>query len=212
MTVCTVERRALFLSKIQAPPSPTAVLLPKTPPESPAIFHYSLPSPGLQSPLAVFETLATEDPTRPPRKTWVEQVEFRLPGQLSSKPSLRSAPALSRTQLPSLDQITAHLNSQGNTATQRRETTRLPAFLQSRRTQERAAVAPASAAEARPALPADVGRLRFPVRTPTPPSPELPKAEVAPKGVLPPSPSSPKSKLEITTTVVPLTSSKSPVA
>lgn len=38
-----VERRALFLSKVQAPPSPRATLLPKTPPESPAIFHYSLP-------------------------------------------------------------------------------------------------------------------------------------------------------------------------
>ncbi|KAJ3475450.1 hypothetical protein NLI96_g11832 [Meripilus lineatus] len=68
-----LERRALFLSKVQAPPSPTSTLEPKTPPESPAIFHYSLPSPGLESPLAVFETLVTENPNMPPRRTWVEQ-------------------------------------------------------------------------------------------------------------------------------------------
>lgn len=35
-----IERRALFLSKVLAPPSPTATCTPKTPPESPAIFHY----------------------------------------------------------------------------------------------------------------------------------------------------------------------------
>lgn len=38
-----VVRRALFLSKVLAPPSPTATTLPKTPPESPAIFHYVCP-------------------------------------------------------------------------------------------------------------------------------------------------------------------------
>lgn len=74
----TAERRALFLSKIGAPPSPTAISLPKTPPESPAIFHYSLPSPGLVSPLAHFETLEEEDDEFAPRKVWVEQVDFKL--------------------------------------------------------------------------------------------------------------------------------------
>jgi hypothetical protein len=51
------ERRALFLSKLHAPPSPTATTTPETPPESPLVFHYTLPSPCLTSPLAVFEAV-----------------------------------------------------------------------------------------------------------------------------------------------------------
>ena len=103
-----VERRALFLSKVNAPPSPTATALPKTPPESPAILHYTLPSPGLDSPLALFETLQQTDPTGPVQfpsvKPWVEQVHYRQLNGGGVRP-------------PSLEQITAHLSSHGHPAT-----------------------------------------------------------------------------------------------
>jgi hypothetical protein len=103
-----MERRALFLSKVNAPPSPTATALPKTPPESPAILHYTLPSPGLDSPLALFETLQQTDPTAPVQfpsvKPWVEQVHYRQLKGASLRP-------------PSLEQITAHLSSHGHSTT-----------------------------------------------------------------------------------------------
>jgi len=92
-----VERRALFLSKVQAPPSPTATLTPKTPPESPAIFHYTLPSPGLESPLTVFESL--HDHPNGVSHSWVEQVDFK-----EAQPKVNHG-------LPSLDQISARLIS-----------------------------------------------------------------------------------------------------
>ncbi|KAJ7900058.1 hypothetical protein B0H14DRAFT_2556300 [Mycena olivaceomarginata] len=116
-----VERRALFLSKVLAPPSPTATLTPKTPPDSPAIFNYTLPSPGLVSPLALFESL-NENPAYGPlsyhRKPWVEQVDFRLPTVLGKakaeapkpKPTTHAKPA---KPIPSLDQISARLSSHG---------------------------------------------------------------------------------------------------
>ncbi|PVG03298.1 hypothetical protein CPB86DRAFT_793734 [Serendipita vermifera] len=72
-----IERRNLFLSKIEALPSPTAASLPVTPPESPAIFHFSLPSPGLISPLALFETLDIDRDGKEQRPVRVEQVDFR---------------------------------------------------------------------------------------------------------------------------------------
>jgi hypothetical protein len=97
------ERRALFLSKVLAPPSPTAAVTPKTPPESPSIFHYSLPSPGLVSPIAHYESLHDQDDQNGispfPCKPWVEQVDFRL--------------LKKRRALPSLEQISARLNLQG---------------------------------------------------------------------------------------------------
>jgi hypothetical protein len=216
-----VERRALFLSKIHAPPSPSATLLPKTPPDSPAIFHFSLPSPGLESPLALFETLASGDPTKSAREAWVEQVEFHTPGQRCPKPPLRSAPVPSRKALPSLDQITARLTSQGHLSATRREDSRLPTFLKSNRhaphdaATARVPSSPAMHPKARSALPPGVGRLHFPVRAPRPPSPEpeLPQNEVpSPTPSFPPSPQSPNPRLRITTTVVPRTSSKSPIA
>jgi len=121
-----MERRALFLSKVHAPPSPTATGLPTTPPESPAIFHYSLPSPGLDSPLTVFESLQQNDPSGPVQhpsvQPWVEQVQYRQPKSASAR-------------LPSLEQITARLNSHGHSATARDEYHRppipLPTFLRS---------------------------------------------------------------------------------
>lgn len=51
--------------------------MPKTPPDSPAEFHYSLPSPGLASPLALFGALAADDSARAKRVVRVERVDFR---------------------------------------------------------------------------------------------------------------------------------------
>src|SRR6266702_185144 len=102
-----VERRALFLSKVSAPPSPTATGRRKGPPESPSIFHYSLPSPGLISPLALFESLQQSETIGsiqfPSVQPWVEQVDYRR---------LKGA----NSRAPSLEQITAHLSSQGHSA------------------------------------------------------------------------------------------------
>lgn len=195
----------MFLSKIQAPPSPGATLLPKTPPESPSIFHYSLPSPGLRSPLTAFD----DEEFNTPRDAWVEQVEFRLPGQEFTKPPLRSASQCTAVRLPSLDQITAHLSLQGNTApdvdSKVNRGARLPAFLRVTST----TTAPDNKAKARRALPGTVGRLHFPVRSAAPPTEEEPLEIHSPSPRLPPSPCSPK--LQIKTTVVPRTSTFSPV-
>jgi len=84
------ERRARFLAKIGAPPSPDAVFLPPTPPDSPALFHFTLPSPGMTSPLPLFQSLkSVEDPTMVNYR--LEQVNFR-------------------TQMPSLEEISSRLN------------------------------------------------------------------------------------------------------
>jgi hypothetical protein len=115
-----IERRALFLSKVAAPPSPSATLMPKTPPESPAIFHYSMPSPGLESPLAIYDYV--DSPESAMITPWIEQVDFRR--ESDKKPRSRG--------LPSLGQIQSHLASHGH-ANIRMETARsrpgLPAFL-----------------------------------------------------------------------------------
>ena len=92
-----VERRALFLSRITAPPSPTSAETAVTPPETPAIFHFSLPSPGLASPLELFETVTS-------RESWIEQVDYKKPQRT---PARENFPG----RLPSLDQITARLRS-----------------------------------------------------------------------------------------------------
>jgi hypothetical protein len=121
-----VERRALFLSKVNAPPSPTATALPKTPPDSPAILHYTLPSPGLDSPLALFESLQHTESTGPVQypsvEPWVEKVHYRQLNGASLRP-------------PSLEQITAHLSSHGHSASAKDEYHRppipLPTFLRS---------------------------------------------------------------------------------
>lgn len=117
------QRRALFLSKVLAPPLPEATALPKTPPESPSVFHYSLPSPGLDSPLTLFESLSN-DPAAP--DPWVEQVHFRL----LEKPSKDDR----RSSLPSLAEITARLNPRATIERSQSPSRRLPSFLQSRRT------------------------------------------------------------------------------
>ncbi|KAJ7462661.1 hypothetical protein B0H11DRAFT_89327 [Mycena galericulata] len=196
-----VERRALFLSKVLAPPSPTATLMPKTPPDSPAIFNYTLPSPGLVSPLALFESL-NENPACGPlsycREPWVEQVDFRIPAESrKAKSHSNSAPKSTHARpakpLPSLDQISARLSSQGHVRTPSAEAAerklRLPAFL-------------AQSRQPAPRLTIGVGRLQLPVRSSTPP-----KADILP----PRSPCYPLSpNLQVTTLVVPRTSSSSP--
>ncbi|KAG6842496.1 hypothetical protein C0991_000022 [Blastosporella zonata] len=142
------ERRALFLSKVLAPPSPTATLTPKTPPESPAIFHYSLPSPGLVSPLALFDSL-NENPDYAPfsgRKSWIEKVDFRGPkyAGLNETPS-----RMSGRPLPSLEQISARLTSQTTTRSHGGE-----------------ALVAVPRSSDRPRLHIGVGRLQKPVREP----------------------------------------------
>lgn len=127
------ERRARFLSKIVlSPPSPTATLTPKTPPESPAIFHYSLPSPGLNSPLTLFESLS-ENGSPYSCEPWIEQVDFRLVNFSKAKevPPRKPAPGITRL-LPSLDQISARLHSQEQTRPRpqnQNRAPRLPRFL-----------------------------------------------------------------------------------
>ncbi|KAJ6604379.1 hypothetical protein DFH09DRAFT_1122491 [Mycena vulgaris] len=197
-----VERRALFLSKVLAPPSPTATLMPKTPPDSPAIFNYTLPSPGLVSPLALFESL-NENPSYGPlsywREPWVEQVDFRLPADhiKAKKDSARNSKphAKPAKPIPSLDQISARLSSQGHVRTPSAEAAerklRLPAFL-------------AQSRQAAPRLTIGVGRLQLPVRAPTP------DTAAKPRHMPPRSPCYPLSpNLQVTTLVVPRTSSSS---
>lgn len=206
MNFLIVERRALFLSKVQAPPSPSATITPKTPPESPAIFHYSLPSPGLESPLEVFESIALNKSSASACKPWVEQVDFRLPNQPQTRPmSKPNATNHSRKPLPSLDQITARMSSHGvvpaplqKTAPPSRATVRLPAFLQLGRRTPPQEVTPVVVVQCSPELPE------------LPEFPSLMHTKPIPQFYLPPvSPKSPD--LRITTTVVPHSSSISPV-
>lgn len=143
-----IERRNLFLSKIEALPSPTAASLPVTPPESPAVFHFSLPSPGLVSPLALFETLDVENSARSVR---VEQVDFRAKARkeaealaaltgyknqslqmhgLAHESTRSGSTTTTKQSLPSLEQISQRLG--GNITVTRAASpgSRLPAFLQ----------------------------------------------------------------------------------
>lgn len=138
-TTKALERRALFLSKVQSAPTPEAAESPVTPPESPAIFHFTLPSPGMQSPLAMFGKLSSEsdqgcnsvnfprDSSAPQeaRKGWVEEIDFKarvrsnslrassaaacLDLAVSARSASRKSRGSSSHALPSLDQITARL-------------------------------------------------------------------------------------------------------
>jgi len=212
-----MERRAIFLSKVHAPPSPTATGLPKTPPESPAIFHYSLPSPGLVSPLAVFESIQ-EDPSHT-RESWVEQVDFRLPKEYATqvKSAMPVSPSFAKP-LPSLDEITARLSSQGlvvprrETCAPRRSPIPLPAFLQGRMNRDKSPAREVAVKPRRP-LPIGAGRLQFPVRNPAPAMPESVSPQAQQLYQLPPrSPGAPLTPIiTVTTTVVPRTSTRSPV-
>lgn len=152
----------------------------------------------------MFEDLALEYPDQYPRSGWVEQVDYRIPGQPFIKTARASA--VKRKHLPSLDEITARLSlssAPANTESKPRVSARLPAFLNN---EAKTPVSP----KPRRALPAAVGRLQFPSRTPSPPTPVMEKLNSA---VPPPSPSAITGpKLQIVTSVVPNISSKSPTA
>jgi hypothetical protein len=186
-----VERRARFLIKVSEPPCPSAAYEPKTPPDSPAIYNYSLPSPGLVSPLTMYEYLEEECVTSNP---WTEQVDFRLPQ--SAVPSKRNCPALcfkGGRGLPSLDEITARLSFK-NISGARQTSLRLPAFLQ----KKQAAAEPVAA-------PITIGRLRLPGSRSRGASP--PPEQQAYR--TPPSPVTPR--LQVTTTVIPKMLTSNPV-
>lgn len=172
--------------------------MPKTPPDSPAIFNYTLPSPGLVSPLALFESL-NENPAYGGlfnREPWVEQVDFRLP---AAKKVEHIAPKPTKP-IPSLDQISARLSSRGHVRTPSAEAAerklRLPAFLAHSR---EPSLGPTLA----------VGRLKLPVR-----SSKLDAHMADNLPLMPPrSPCYPLSpKLQVTTLVVPRSSCLSPTA
>ena len=203
---------------------------PSTPPESPAIFHYTLPSPGLDSPLSLFESLGSGDPARGAfllaREPWVEQVDFRLPEDQCKLKAVPKAPKISLASLgtrygkagkplPSLDQISARLHGRVPTVAEKDKenrcpSQRLPAFLRALSEQpDSPAAAATPLPKPRPSLSIGVGRLKMPVRgsAPQPVKPEQPK--FAP----PPSPRSPlMPQLRITTLVVPRTPTMSPTA
>ncbi|KAI0036679.1 hypothetical protein K488DRAFT_40829 [Vararia minispora EC-137] len=202
-----IERRALFLSKINAPPSPSATFVPKTPPESPAIFHYTRRSPGLESPLSVYEALDSSDCAVTP---WVEQVDFRRePGKKPRTPAL-----------PSLDQISAHLSSHGHGSMvqhkPRSSRAPLPAFLRSVSPPGDADPVPAPVAKPpmrvflnQPPTPRPFSRVAPPAKSPVaqsfvelmPPPPRIRRI---------PPPLDPIS-ISVTTTVVPRMARTSPV-
>lgn len=182
-----MERRARFLLKVSEPPCPASAYEPKTPPDSPAIFNYSLPSPGLVSPLEMYEYLEDECVTSHP---WTEQVDFRLPATaVEPKHSRPPFTFKSGKVLPSLDEISARLSFKKLSGAHQ-TTTRLPTFLQKRL---RAAAEPDPPATA----PITIGRLRMPrsrTRGVSPP----PEQQAY---VVPPSPVTPR--LQVTTTVIP---------
>jgi len=183
-----MERRARFLVKVAEPPRPSAACEPKTPPDSPAIFNYTLPSPGLVSPLAMYEHLEEECVTPQP---WTEQVDFRLPK--SAVPSKQRLPTMtfkSGRGPPSLDEITARMSFKTPSGAHQ-ASPRLPSFLQKK---QATTVEPET--EAAPAA-VTIGRLRMPGSRSRGPSPP-PEQQVY---KAPSSPVTPK--LQVTTTVVP---------
>lgn len=157
-----LERRALFLSKIQEPRSSTAVLTPKAPVEFPGVDHCTLPYPGLESPLALFDSSCKEhdgwtgkDLAR--RHTWLELVDSRLP---ISKP--KTDLKLGRRRLPSLEEIIARVGpvhpppSMANNPVF--ATPRLPMFLRN----DKNASTKRSVSDSNPDV--NIGRLHMPLR------------------------------------------------
>lgn len=183
-----IERRARFLIRVAEPPCPSAACEPMTPPDSPAIFNYSLPSPGLVSPLAMYENLEGECVTSQP---WTEQVDFRLPkSAVRSKSSHPPLAFNSGKGLPSLDEISARLGFKKRPGTHQ-ATPRLPSFLQKKQYTTVKSESPATS----PSI--TIGRLRMPASRSRGASP--PPAQQVYK--VPHSPVTPK--LQVTTTVVP---------
>ena len=218
-----VERRALFLSKILAPPSPTAVDIPKTPPESPAIFHYTFPSPGMESPLSLFETIGSSDSEMDSFslacEPWVEQVDFRLPEDqwVSRKKFPTQKPA---KVLPTLADISARLNlSRPSSAPMplaagegRQSSTRLPAFLRrGMQMQPPPTPLPELVAKPRRNLTLNLDDSITAVAPDAPMSAPQALATAPPQYPLPESPRSPRRPaLQIKTLVVPRTPTMSP--
>lgn len=162
------------------------------------MFHYALPSPGLESPLAMYEYLENECVTSKP---WVEQVDYRLP--FPSKPAPIKARASSRPTgkgLPSLAQISARMSAKQLSGTQEAAAAprRLPSFLQQKQQPDADAQQPERKASPPPL---NVGRLRMPgTRSPSPPAPEVKVERVYSAPISPKSP-----ELQVTTTLVPRT-------
>jgi hypothetical protein len=198
-----LQRRARFLTKLAEPPSPSAAEMPVTPPESPAIFHFSLPSPGMESPIEVFENLLG-DPEYSPIQMRIEQVDFRLPSQKLAEQARLSRQAarkeLLARPLPSLEQISQKLGKTPVPIIQAplpslqksaMRTSRLPSFLQSRLATTHVETLDTSVPDAK-----QPHRIWLPSQ----------KEGMA---ALPPSPSSlVPQKLQITTTICPPTKSK----
>ena len=183
-----MERRTRFLLKVAEKPCPSAAYEPKTPPDSPAIFNYSLPSPGLVSPLEMYEHLEEECVTSQP---WTEQVDFRLPRSVApSKPGCPALTFKSGVGLPSLDEISARLGFK-KLSVARQATPRLPSFLQKKQNTAFKSETPPTAASI------TIGRLRMPASRSWGVLP-LPEQQVY---KVPPSPVTPK--LQVTTTVIP---------
>lgn len=163
------------------------------------MFHYALPSPGLESPLAMYEYLENECVTSKP---WIEQVDYRLPFPAKASPKNVRAPASSRSSkkgLPSLAQISAHMTMKQLSDTHEAAAAprRLPSFLQQK---QQSAVVEEPVRKASPP-PISVGRLRMPgTRSSSPPAPEVKRIYSAP-----PSPKTPE--LQVTITLVPRTAS-----
>ncbi|KAG1715638.1 hypothetical protein ID866_1520 [Astraeus odoratus] len=205
-----LERRARFLSKVSEPPSPTATITPKTPPDSPAVLHCTLPSPGLESPLSMFEAVAKagcslSDAECP--QGWVEQIDFCLPvGEQSSSASRRgdnaptSAKASSRRLGPSLDEITARMG--GDTLGQSAK--EMP-INRTKRDDHNPPRLQGCTRESRRKI--NVGRLLMPLRTLSPGISIGDTPEQCPQS-LPPIPLTPT--LEVKTTIVPRTTRVSP--
>lgn len=158
------DRRALFLSKLQAPHSPTAVTTPKTPPESAGIFPHTLPSPGLESSLTLFDSWSGNHADDVPH-TWVECVDFDE--RSTSKPLFNRSSTKPARGLPSLDQISARFSR--------------PAKLD-----EVKMTCGALTTENSPRPSVGIGRLRMPLRTPVILQSDNQRKKYSPSKPLPP--------------------------
>jgi hypothetical protein len=161
------DRRALFLSKLQAPSS-KAITAPKTPPESPEIIYLSLPSSALESPLNLFESWSGNHADDVP-STWEERADFRLDDEQSKpQPSLSRSSSKPAYGIPSLDQISAR-------------------FPRPAKLDDIKIACDSLANEDSPRPSVGIGRLRMPLRSqPTPQSDNQPKKSIPSKSLPPP--------------------------
>jgi len=141
-----VERRALFLSKLQA----TDTMAPTTPLDSPPIFHYSISSPGLMAPFPSLESVDKDN-----CEGWVENAYFDEQGidtDLTKNDNSLSGTQKSKPRIPSLEQISARMMP--------------PSINPSEYDGDSASVINAKPSRTRPLI--GVGRLRMPQRNPQP--------------------------------------------